>query len=286
TDIFSGTNTFTGGVTIGNAAGAAGGVILQLGSAGAINTSGANAITFAAGSTSANYGMRLNGFNATVAGLTTVTSGSEFVENGSFNDCTLTVNNTNPSSFGGIIQDKGSTGTTAATGKLSLVKNGTGLFTLTASNSYSGTTTINGGTLQLSGSGSITNSTVTINSGTLAGNGTAGNTTLTSASASLSPGTPSTIATLTVNSLTVNSGELKVNLGPSNSADKVQVNTNANFAGTTKITPTFSGPPTAGSNYNLVNAVGTLTSGGSFTINLPPSVRFAAPTVDTSDGHN
>src|SRR5262249_38915722 len=64
TAILSGNNTFTGGVTIGGAgtAGTGSGVVLQMGSAGALNSSGANKIAFANGAASSLFVLRLNGF--------------------------------------------------------------------------------------------------------------------------------------------------------------------------------------------------------------------------------
>jgi len=51
-------------------------------------------------------------------------------------------------------------------GATNLLKNSAGLTTLTATNTYSGTTTISSGTLAVNGSGSINNSAVTLSGGT------------------------------------------------------------------------------------------------------------------------
>lgn len=114
-------------------------------------------------STSLNFGVpangggfssnfNLNGFNQTVAGLTSVDTGTPDVitlTNSSATASTLTVNNAGANSFGGV-----------ASGNLAIVKGGVGTLTFTAANTYNGNTTINQGILALSGSGSIDNSPV------------------------------------------------------------------------------------------------------------------------------
>jgi autotransporter-associated beta strand protein len=73
---------------------------------------------------------------------------------------TLTGSNTKSNTIGGIIRDN------SATNKTSLVKSGTGTWTLAAANSYTGATTVSAGTLLLPGS--IANSAgVTVTGGTL-----------------------------------------------------------------------------------------------------------------------
>lgn len=73
----------------------------------------------------------LNGFNQTVGGLT----GAGTVTNTAA-AATLTVNNTTSDTFSGLLS-----------GALSLVKGGVGSLTLTSANSFTGSTTVNGGTL-------------------------------------------------------------------------------------------------------------------------------------------
>ena len=147
----SGTNSFTGGVTI-NAG------TLIAGSSGAFNsTAGSeNAVTFGAGSTGT---LNLNGKNIVLANLTTNgTPGTPIVQNGNAAAATLTVgNSTNAGgTYAGTLQDG------AGGGALALVKAGTGTLALTGANTFSGGVTLNSGLLQISawnslGNGSATN---------------------------------------------------------------------------------------------------------------------------------
>ena len=94
----------------------------------------------------------LGGFSQTVGSLT----GSGTVTNsGATFPATLTTGGDNTSTtFSGTIQNGNST--------FSLTKEGTGVFTLSGSNFYTGATTINAGTLALTGSGSIAPSSVNV----------------------------------------------------------------------------------------------------------------------------
>ena len=94
----------------------------------------------------------LSGNNLTVTDLTG-TSGTITSSSGT---PTLRVGPTGSDTFGGVLA-----------GKLSLTKAGTGTLTLSANNTYTGTTTINGGTLELQSAGVYTYSggTIFINNG-------------------------------------------------------------------------------------------------------------------------
>src|SRR5207245_4635007 len=67
-----------------------------------------------------------------------------------------------------------------------LIKNGPATLTLSAANSYSGTTTVNNGTLLVSGS---IGSNTTVNGGTLAGGGTINGTLVANSGGNVAPGT-------------------------------------------------------------------------------------------------
>jgi len=112
----------------------------------------------------------MHGFNETINGLSTVSSNSIgstitpancIISNDvASTTSTLTVGNNDQSgTFAGILK--------AGSGTLALTKIGAGVETLTAANTYTGTTTISNGVLQLTASGTIANSpNVNINGGT------------------------------------------------------------------------------------------------------------------------
>ena len=133
-----GNNSFTGGVKINSG-------IVQMSSAGALNATTPQIVTFAA-NVPANTTLRLAGNSVTAGGIISdpANPGTPLVENANVTPATLTVNSASNSTFGGVVQN----GT--GTGALSLAKTGAATFTLSGTNTYTGTTTINGGTLALS----------------------------------------------------------------------------------------------------------------------------------------
>jgi autotransporter-associated beta strand protein len=136
--LLTGANTYTGATTVSSG-------VLQIG--------GSNldsAIILGAHAT-----LELNGLNARIGSL----AGSGTVQNNSTTAAALTTGGNNTSTtFSGVIQDGGA-------GALSIVKSGSGTFTLTGANTYTGTTTISagvllvgsGGTTGTLGSGAVTN---------------------------------------------------------------------------------------------------------------------------------
>jgi autotransporter-associated beta strand protein len=132
------------------------------------------------------------GFNQTVAALqdTATSSLGSVVTNSATSDpSTLTVTGT--STFDGIIKDG------AGSSTVSLVKSTGGTLTLKGVNTYTGDTTVSGGTLQVNSPGSLAaGSAVTVSgTGTLGGNGTVNGTITIQSGGTLSPG--ASIGTLT-----------------------------------------------------------------------------------------
>lgn len=139
---------------------------------------------------------------------------------GSANHITWVIGTSNRTAeFHGLISDKAYNGSGAST---SIVKEGTGSWTLTHANAYSGTTVVNGGALvvnNLSGSGTGSGN-VSVNAGaTLSGNGRVEGPVTIAGQGSLFVGNQSEMATFTVNKdVTFQTGSyLGIHLNP---ADK------------------------------------------------------------------
>lgn len=197
----SGVNLYTGGTTIN-------GGRLQLGIANAL-PSGKNLTINSPGI------FDLNGFNQTIGAL----SGSG---NTLLGAATLTLNTTQTSTYSGSISGGGS-----------LIFQGPGTLTLSGSNSYSGGTTVSGGTLQGNTSslqGAINNTAALIfnqtTDGTFLGTLTGTGSLIKSGSANLT-----LVGVQTQNSTTVNAGTLTIESG-SNLTSAVNVSSEAFLAGT------------------------------------------------------
>ena len=146
-------------------------------------------------------------------------------------------------------------GTTAVT------KAGSGTWTLTGDNSYSGVTTVSVGTLLINGNQFSATGPVSVSSGAaLGGYGTIGGAVTINAGGVLVPG--ASAGTLTINSnLTLNStAVMNFELGASNASDRVTVSGNLALGGTLNVT-NLAG--FAGGTYTL------LTYGGSLSGALP-----------------
>jgi len=195
------------------------------------------------------------------------TYGSSFTYNG-----TLIFNRTTPYLYNGILDGSGS-----------LVKEGSNVLTLTGNNTYSGTTTINAGTLRVQGSiarssgltvnsgaklsvnGSIASSAnLTVNAGAIiGGNGTLPATTIQSGGY-LAPG--NSIGQLTLGSLSF-SGILGAEFqGPQN--DKTTVTGSVtNFTGSANLSPYGGGTPWPNFDYQLITATNNFATSSSLTLN-------------------
>jgi fibronectin-binding autotransporter adhesin len=146
----------------------------------------ANNVTFSPTGTN-DAALYLFGQNATIGNLSSgAGTGNQYIRNGSSttsglngvqSNAVLTVTQTTPGTFSGIISDGPDdhrTGDTATYFTLGLNLAGSSALTLTGNNTYTGGTTIAGGTLLVNntaGSGTGTGS-VSVNSGTLGGTGT------------------------------------------------------------------------------------------------------------------
>lgn len=192
TMVLSATNLYTGGTRLDAGT-------LQLGSGNALGANG-NALTVNGGT------LDLRGFDVsagTLGGL-----GGTITDNGSAlaQPTTLTAAQAVDNVFAGVLAD----GTNQ---KIALVKDGSAMLTLTGSNTYSGTTTINAGKLVLDGAaaaGTLATGGVTVNgAGTLA----------------FTPGTATALTNKTGSTVTLNGGALALDIASGGVADLLVADT-------------------------------------------------------------
>ena len=183
---------------------------------------------------------------------------------------TLTVNGTGNTLISAVTDGAGGMGS-------AIIKDGSGTLTITANNSYSGGTTVNGGTLLVNGRGDLGDGNVTVNnSGTLGGNTTspiisrgvfANNSALVTVAAggNLAPGNGgNNTAIVTVNALT---------LQPASNF-RIDINGTSPGTGYDRLVLTASGNNRfVITNSNLVVTVGTTLSVGQTFTHWPKNIR-------------
>ena len=123
----------------------------------------------------------------------TATSSPNFLENSGARAVTFTGTNTGNNTFGMAIGESG--------GQTSVVKNGTGTWVLGGSNSYTGATNVNAGTLKVSGTLNGNSAVTVLPSATLTGNGTVKGAVAINSGATIAPG--DSVGTLTTGSITL-----------------------------------------------------------------------------------
>lgn len=182
--------------------------------------------------------LALNADN-TIQGLMSEAGNNTAVQ---LNASTLTINTAANAiwSFGGVISGTGS-----------LVKNGAGKEILTGTSSYTGTTTVNAGTLSVNGSIASSSLTTVNAGGTLGGNGTVGNTTINGGT--LSPGNSIGALSVQGNLVFTAAASYLVEVS-SSSADRTNVTGTATLAGTVLAAP--QGTVTFGNAYTILSANG------------------------------
>jgi fibronectin-binding autotransporter adhesin len=260
--VLNAVNTYQGTTTINTA----GNVLIGVDNA---LPSGTDVIFGTLSTIGASTHLDLNGHNLAVGSLSSGTNAGSAngITNGGTSDSILTVqgSTTPANAFKGILSD-------GATNKLSLVKAGSNTLTLTATNTYSGSTTINGGTLALSTTSTNNNNiakspTITIGaSGTLNVAGVTGTGGFTLASGQTLQGTGTVSG-----GMTVGSGST---IAPGTSGTPGTLNTgNITLGGSGSYNwqiADANGSP--GTGYDTLNATGALTIAATpsskFTINL------------------
>lgn len=170
TTILNNVNTYTGDTQLFANAGTGPGARLIMGVDNAINEGSQLSVISALATKSMT--LDLNGFVLTLRGLNTATNHASgdvlFIENNGASPTTFSVSGTTGTFvFNGRMRD--------GTGGLSFVKNGAGIQTIIAPQSYTGSTTVNAGTLQIGGAvttlgvnGSLASANLFLKGGTLA----------------------------------------------------------------------------------------------------------------------
>lgn len=174
--------------------------------------------------------------------------------------------------FQGVIKNDGTT---------TFIKSGTGRWTLTGANTWSGGLTINGGTVlanNLTGSGVGSGAVVVNANGALGGTGFVGAPVTVNVGGAISPG--ASVGTLTINnSLTLNAGaQLNFELGPTVASDRVVVNGALGLRGTMNITNVAG---FGAGTYTLMTFSGAL-SGGLPVIGHKPASWSCAVNTNTA----
>ncbi len=235
TQVLTGTNTYSGITTIN-----AGTLALEGGTA--ISDSGAVALANAAGAT-----LQLNS-NETIGAISGggITGGKVNLQAN-----TLTAGDASNTTFDGVLEGAGG----------GLIKQGSGVLTLTNTHTYSGATTINAGKLIVNGN--IGTSSTSLNAGILTGNGTVGSVTVANsvnAIISNNDGVPG--LALTTGALNF-SGAATINSASASTAATIVVSSlSTNAAGTVTINP--SGIWTSGATHELISYGGGSIGGAGF----------------------
>ncbi|CDX32238.1 Outer membrane autotransporter barrel domain (modular protein) [Mesorhizobium plurifarium] len=259
--------TITGTVNAGTGGETGTGDKLQVNNNAARTLDGVNVSGFESLNKQGSATLTLTG-NHSFGGGTTISAGTLQVGNGAtagtlatpsvVNNGTLAFNLNNNYAFDGVISGTGSVN-----------KLGTGIATLTGTNSYSGATNVNAGTLLINGNQSAAAGQTNVASGaTLGGTGTIGGSVTVADGGSLAPGGAGNApGTLTINgdlalgnsNLNVNFGQANVPGGPLN--DLINVGGNLTLDGTLNVTQSPGGNLGPGV-YRIINYNGSLADNG------------------------
>jgi autotransporter-associated beta strand protein len=167
---------------------------------------------------------------------------------------TIQVNNTALTTISGVVSGSG----------FGLIKTGTGILDLTATETYTGATAISNGTLRVNGSLDAASAVTVASTGVLGGSGTVGGSVTVLAGGSIAPG--NSIGTLNIGGNLTHSGNLAIEVNRSGSlSDQVNVTGTRTNAGTGTVTVSNLGAALqAGDTFTLFN--GALLNGNALTV--------------------
>ncbi|MFT3882642.1 MAG: autotransporter-associated beta strand repeat-containing protein [Gemmatales bacterium] len=242
---FTGANTFNGTLTNNSGGGVLLGAVNTLPTTTAVSQPTGNALFLS--TTVAEGGVTVGSFNQSIGSLSGVAAALAILGNANL----TTGNDNSDTTYAGVISNTGGN-VTAGTG--SLTKVGSGKFTLSGANTYTGPTNVNGGKLIVNGS--ITSNVTVAAGATLGGSGTI------------------------TGSVTVNG-----NVSPGNSPGKLSLSGSISLADNSSYVvelASFTGgsPPTAGTDYDqiaLTSLTGTYTIGNNVTLSGVRLSGFVAP---------
>ena len=275
-------SNFTGNVTITTTSSqVTNNMTVRLGAVNALPTTAVVTLDGQNGNGNSWADLNLFGFDQTLAGLKNITRTSRLqrVYNSSATAATLTIENTTDYSFGGTLGK-------ASGDNFSLTKSGSGMFTLSGANTFTGTTKITSGILSLGHSQSLQNSALD---------------TLNSIAGDLTNGLQTTVTSLTIGGLTGNkdlaamfettsggySGVTALTLKPGTGTTPMYSGIISDGAVGMTLTKTGAGTQTlSGANtYTGTTTIsaGTLALGASNTLPDTTAVAISSATLDAGD---
>jgi autotransporter-associated beta strand protein len=252
----SGTNTYSGQTIIASTG------ALQAGSTGALSPNSAFSVAGV---------LELASFSNTIYSL----SGTGIVGGGA----TLTIApSTGTTTFSGVLENQ--------TSALSIIKSGTGTQVFSGTlNTYTGTTTVNGGVLEVDGSIATSSLTTVNTAAALTGTGTVGATTI-AGNGTFAPGSATPGSFMTVSSLTLQTGaQYMVQLNPTTSSFAKVTGTASLGAGLATVDALYASGSYVSRTYTILTAGNVSGTFGSLVNTNLPSGFHTSLSYDANDAY-